>query len=70
MIRRNVDVLAVAILLGVLALCSTARSITPFDLFERAHNHPQNHRQVVLTHFDRGHLVIVSCHVPPSLVIR
>ncbi len=66
MIRRNVDVLAVAILLGVLALCSTARSITPFDLFEHAQDHPR----VVLTHFDRGHLVTVSCPVPPSLVLR
>ena len=62
MIRRNVDVLAVAILLGVLALCSTARSITPLDLFD--------HPRVVLTHFDRGHLVAVSCQVPPSLVLR
>jgi hypothetical protein len=62
MIRRNVDVLAVAILLGVLALCSKARSITEVN-FSR-------HRQVVLTQFDRGHRLNVSCPLPPSLVLR
>lgn len=62
MIRRNVDVLAVAILLGVLALCSKARSIAVIDLVGRP--------QVVLAHFDEGHVVNVSCPLPPSLVLR
>ena len=62
MIRRNVDVIAVAVLLGAMALCSTARQVVFVDVFG-----PQ---RIVLNRIDNGRLMNVSCPLSPPVVLR
>ena len=62
MIRRNVDVIAVAVLLGAMALCSRARQVVFVDVFG-----PQ---RIVLNRIDNARFMNVSCPLPPPVVLR
>jgi len=70
MIGRNVDVIAIAILLAVMALWSNARRAVDYKLAGLQMREHIIQQRIVLRRAEPNHFLTTVCQRRPSLVLR